>query len=450
MLVAVTTHGCRLNRSESDAMAELVRAAGHKIVADPNEADLVVLNTCTITHRADADARSAVRRWTRRGAKIVLTGCFVDANPERAAAMPGVGAVLGNADKHQVAAAVTQVLGAASGSGDQANNAASPDARISGPTLVSVTRLTRRMPMTPIAAAKGERARALLKVQDGCNYACSFCIVPSVRGGSRSLPVDETLQQLRGLLAEGSPEVVLTGIHLGTWGRDLRPRLTIHDLVRAIVPHLGAARLRLSSIDPHEVDDALIGLLAAHPQQLCAHLHMPVQSADDDTLRAMRRGHNCRDFVRAVTDAHAALDTPSIGTDVIVGFPGEDIDAFDRTVAQLEALPLSYLHVFSFSRRAGTAADTMAQQIDPGEIARRSRVLRALSSTKAASFRQAHAGRELDVVVNRQPKKRSEQWAALSGNYLEVDLTLADGARFAGQRIRVTLADDGRTATPAR
>lgn len=421
-------------------MAALVRAAGHEIVADPNEAELVVLNTCTITHRADADARSAVRRWRKRGAKVVLTGCFVDANPDRAAAMPGVAAVLGNADKHQVATALAQVLDATPPA----------DARSRGPALVSVTGLTRRMPMTPIPAAKGERARALLKVQDGCNYACSFCIVPSVRGGSRSLPVEDTLQQLRSLLAEGSPEVVLTGIHMGTWGRDLRPRLTIHDLVRAAVPHLGAGRLRLSSIDPHEVDDALIALLAAHPEQLCGHLHMPVQSADDDTLRAMRRGHDCRDFVRAVTDAHAALDTPSIGTDVIVGFPGEGIDAFDRTVAQLEALPLSYLHVFSFSRRAGTAADTMAQQVDPGEIARRSRVLRALSAAKAASFRKLHAGRELDVVVNRQPKKRSEQWPALSGNYLEVDLSLADGARFAGQRIRVTLADDGRTATLAR
>lgn len=428
--VAVQTHGCRLNQAESDAMAGLLRDAGHQIVHDADDAaDVVVLNTCTITHRADADARRTVRRLTRSGARVVLTGCFVDADEARAAAIPGVAAVLGNATKDAVVAAVEHAKG----------NEAAPLIRLQTPT--------RRMPLTVLPAAAGSRARALLKVQDGCNYRCAFCIVPQVRGGSRSLSIDRCVAQASALVEGGATEVVLTGIHLGTWGRDLSPKRRLVDLVAALLPALGPARLRLSSIDPHEVDDDLLALLAEHPTQLCPHLHLPVQSGDDGTLVAMRRGHDARHFVSAVRRAADVLGRPGLGTDVIVGFPGEDEAAFERTRALLASLPLSYLHVFSYSVRPGTAAAEMPDHVPPAEIARRSAVLRQLSADKAAAFRQAHAGATLDVVVNRRAAASRDGWPALSSEYLEVELSRAAAEPLAGQRIGVRVGADGRTAT---
>jgi len=427
--VSVQTHGCRLNQAETDAMAGLLRSAGHTIVDDARaEADVVVLNTCTITHRADADARRAVRRLTRAGARVVLTGCFVDADEARAAAIDGVAAVLGNATKDGIVAAVEHA------------------ARDQAEAMVELRTPSRRMPLTVLPAAAGSRARALLKVQDGCNYSCAFCIVPKVRGGSRSVPIETCVAQASALVEAGVAEIVITGIHLGTWGRDFRPRRRLVDLVGALLPVLGPARLRLSSIDPHEVDDDLLALLAAHPDRLCPHLHLPVQSGDDRTLVAMRRGHDARHFVTAVRRAAEVLRRPGLGTDVIVGFPGEDEAAFERTRALLASLPLSYLHVFSYSVRPGTAAADMPGHVNAAEIARRSAVLRELSAQKAAEFRQAHAGTELDVVVNRHAAPARAGWPALSREYLEVELPRAVAEPLAGQRIRVKVGADGRTA----
>lgn len=433
-------------------MAQLLRQAGHTVVPHADAAEVVVLNTCTITHRADADARRAVRRLTRQGARVVVTGCFVDADAARAAALPGVSAVIGNADKARIVEAVAHATHSPASATvhEPAPSEHGPSDSEPSDTarFVSVTALRRRMPVTPLPAAAGFRARALLKIQDGCNYGCAFCIVPSVRGGSRSLPMPDVLQRLDALVADGAPEVVLTGVHLGTWGRDLDPRVSVSDLVAAAVPRLGPARLRLSSIDPHEVDDRLIALLANNRDTLCPHLHLPVQSADDDTLRRMRRGHDCSHFVDAVTRACAALGRPAIGTDVIVGFPGEDRAAFERTAEQLAALPLTYLHVFSYSSRAGTAAASMPDPIAPDEIGRRNRVLRQISDDKAAAFRSAHAGQTVDAVVYR--RGGATRWPALTDDYLEVDLAPEIGESLAGRRVRLRLDDNGRRATPVQ
>ncbi|MCH9682733.1 MAG: tRNA (N(6)-L-threonylcarbamoyladenosine(37)-C(2))-methylthiotransferase MtaB, partial [Deltaproteobacteria bacterium] len=348
MRVAIDTHGCRLNQSESDAMVQALGRAGHAVVDDPAQADVYVLNSCTITHQADADARRAVRRARRArpDLRVVMTGCLANADPAAAAALPGVDAVLGNADK----AELTALLDALPTTG------ASP--------LISVSALTRRMPFTPLPpAVASTRSRALLKIQDGCNYRCAFCIVPRVRGASRSLPVAEVVARARALVEAGVPEVVLTGIHLGTYGRDLRPRVGLAALVEQLLPHLGAARLRLSSIDPHEVDDTLLGLMAAHPRSICRHLHLPVQAGDDGVLRRMRRGHTAQTFETLVREATRRVPGIAIGSDVIVGFPGEDDEAFERTASLLAGLPLAYLHVFPFSPRTGTAAATMPDQV---------------------------------------------------------------------------------------
>lgn len=431
MRVAIDTHGCRLNRFESDAMAEALLRAGHTWAASVREAEVYVLNSCTITHQADADARRAVRRVRREnpGVKVVLTGCLATADPAAAAALPGVDAVLGNADKTELAGLLSRL------------RVGTPE-----PTLVSVSALTRRMPFTALPpAVMGRRARALLKVQDGCDYRCAFCIVPSVRGGSRSLPVDEVVAQARRLVGSGAPELVLTGVHLGTYGRDLRPRVRLAELVAALVPQLGDARLRLSSVDPHEVDDELLGLMATHPRAICRHLHLPVQAGDDAVLRRMRRGHTAETFAALVRRAVAVVPGVAIGSDVIVGHPGEDEAAFERGAALLRSLPLAYLHVFPYSPRRGTAAARMPDAAPPRERARRSAELRALSAAWVAARHRAAAGRWADVVVHLQPRGDGVH-EGLTDDDLRVELPPERGAAWAGRRVTVRLADDGRRA----
>lgn len=412
-------------------MAEALARAGHTLAQSVREADVYVLNSCTITHQADADARRAVRRARREspGVKVVLTGCLANADPAAAAGLPEVDAVLGNADKAELAALLRRL-------------AASRSER--GPALISVSALTRRMPFTPLpGAALGRRARALLKVQDGCDYRCAFCIVPQVRGGSRSLPVGEVVDRARGLVAAGVPELVLTGVHLGTYGRDLRPRVRLSQLVAALVPHLGDARLRLSSVDPHEVDDELLGLMAAHPRAICRHLHLPVQAGDDAVLRRMRRGHTAETFAALVRRAVTMVPGVAIGSDVIVGHPGEDEAAFERGAALLRELPLAYLHVFSYSPRRGTAAAEMPDAAPPRERARRSAELRALSSEWLAARHRAAAGRMADVVVHLRPRGDGVH-EGLTDDDLRVELPPEAGATWAGRRVTVRLSDDGR------
>jgi threonylcarbamoyladenosine tRNA methylthiotransferase MtaB len=430
MRVAIDTHGCRLNRFESDAMVEALARAGHTWVGDARQADVYVLNTCTITHRADADARRAVRRARREnpGVKVVLTGCMANADPGAAAALAGVDAVLGNADKAELAGLLHRLPAAAP-----------------GPALISVSALTRRMPFTPLPpAVASRRARALLKVQDGCDYRCAFCIVPQVRGGSRSLPVDEVVAQARRLVEAGVPELVLTGVHLGSYGRDLRPRARLVELVAALVPHLSPARLRLSSIDPHEVDDELLALMAAHPRSICRHLHLPVQAGDDVVLRRMRRGHTAETFATLVQRAVARVPGVAIGSDVIVGHPGEDEAAFERGAALLRGLPLAYLHVFPYSPRRGTAAAAMPDAAPPQQRARRGAQLRALSRAWVAARHHAAAGRLADVVVHLEPRADGRH-EALTDDDLRVELP-PEGAAWAGQRRLLRLSDDGRHA----
>lgn len=412
-------------------MAEALGHQGHTLVEEPAEADVYVLNSCTVTHAADADARRAVRRARRSNPalRVVLTGCHVDADPKAAAALPGVDAVLGNADKGELEGVLR-----AMGPGGEA-------------PLVSVTALTRRMPFTPLPPAVApQRSRVLLKVQDGCNYRCAFCIVPKVRGPSRSLAIDEAVAQARRIVSAGAPEVVLTGVHLGTYGRDLRPRRRLSDLVRALVPCLGPSRLRLSSIDPQEVDDELLALMADEPTKVCRHLHLPVQAGDDAVLRRMRRGHTAQTFRATVKRAATLVPGIAIGSDVIAGFPGEDEESFERTVALLRGLPLSYLHVFPYSERQGTAAVDMPGAVPAAERRRRARVLRALSDAMVDARRAEVAGTIVDVVAHRRPG-RDGRLEGLTDDFLRVRLP-AERGDLAGRRLRARLGHRGVQARP--
>jgi len=404
MRVALTTLGCRLNQFETDAMQKMLEGAGFQTVEFSQEADIYVVNTCTITHEADGDSRQMVRRAVRRNPKalVVVTGCYAQAEPERVASIPGVGLVLGNVEK----AHLLDYL-----------KALPPGGRVQ----VAVGGFQKRQPfLTLQPATRLGRSRAYLKVQDGCNYRCAFCIVPQVRGPNRSLPVKEVLRQLDDLVEAGVPEVVLTGIHLGTYGRDLSPPTSLAKLVEAMLPRLRMARLRLSSLDPHEVQEDLIRLFQEQPEKLCRHLHLPLQSGDPKILRLMRRAHTAGDFRQLVLHLAEAVPGIAIGSDIIVGFPGEGDEEFQNTYRLLESLPIAYLHVFSYSRRTGTEAAGMKGQVSKEVKAERSRALRALSARKAMAFRRHFVGQVLPVVVLNERDKGTGNLVGLSDNYIKV------------------------------
>ena len=426
--------GCRLNQSEGDALQAQLVAQGHQVVEHAADADVYLLNSCTITHQADADARRSIRRARRENPaiKVLVTGCWADGSPQEVERVPGVEWVVGNAEKADVA----QLFGPA----------APGTVRPRTPGVhVAVSALRRRGPVAELPPAiHPSRTRPLLKVQDGCDYRCSFCIVPSVRGRSRSLPVHEVLRSLDAMVRAGAPEVVLTGIHLGTYGRDLKPRITLVGLVEAAIARLHGARLRLSSVDPHEVGEDLVALLRDHPAALCRHLHLPVQSGDSEVLRAMRRAHTPAHFSDGVHRLVTAVPGIAIGTDVIVGFPGESEQAFSRTYDLLQSLPLAYLHVFPYSRRRDTVAAVLPNQVRPAVLHARSLALRQLSTAKKSEFRRTLGDSTVAAVVYRRRDRQTGSLVALTDNYVEFRVEGPDAVL--GKNVVLRVDSDGATA----
>ncbi len=402
MRIAFTTVGCRLNQFETDALRGKAQAARHRVVPFESEADVYVINTCTITAEADADSRQLTRRAVRRNpaALVVVTGCYAQAAPDTVAAIPGVDLVLGNREKAGLLAEIER-------------------ARKNGAARVQVGDIGAASLLTSDEYGPGidpDRTRAFLKVQDGCNYGCSFCIVPAVRGPNRSQPPTNVLDAIRRLHAAGFPEVVLTGIHLGTYGRDLAPRATLAGLCEAIAALPEAPRIRLSSLDPHEITPELVRLLA-ESRRFCRHLHLPLQSGDEGVLRRMRRGHTAAQFRALVEQLATAVPGIAVTGDVIVGFPGEDERAFRQTVELLDGLPLAGLHVFSYSPRPGTDAAADPRQVPKAVKIERSRILRDLAGRKARAFRQQAVGGILEVVALRR-EGAPGLLEGLSDNYL--------------------------------
>jgi threonylcarbamoyladenosine tRNA methylthiotransferase MtaB len=435
---AVETHGCRLNQAETDALVEQLRGRGHEQV-DVEHAQLFVLNGCAITNAADADARAAIRRARRRNpdARVVITGCQANAEPERLAAMPELDAVIGNIEKRG-----PELLGLL--------ERLAVDEVQRGPKLVAVERLTRKIrpePWVMPPASAPRRTRPLLKIQDGCDQQCSFCIVPSVRGRSRSGSIEQVATQLRVLVDAGAPEVVLTGAHLGSWGRELtgevERRRGLAGLCAALLEQHPRARLRLGSVDPHEVDDELIQLLARgvdeHGAGLCQHVHLPVQSGDDGVLAAMRRAHRADDLARLLVRLRGVAPDIGVGTDVIVGFPGETEAAFERSLALFEGGGIPFAHVFTWSPRRGTPAAELGDRVAPDRAARRSAVLRRTVALGYRKFIERSLGCERSAVILRR-RTRTGSLIALTDNFLRVRVDGPDASL--GRRARVRLVED--------
>jgi threonylcarbamoyladenosine tRNA methylthiotransferase MtaB len=393
--VSVVTLGCKVNRCESRALEERLAARGHAVVPFGELADAVVINTCTVTHRADRDARALVRRARRTvpGARVVATGCYAQVEPEALAAL-GVDAVVGNGEK----TTLPEVL----------------EARAGGIRVGDVAAL-RELEPEPVRRFEG-RSRAFLKVQDGCACFCAYCIVPYARGAPRSLPLPAVRAGLARLAEAGHREVVLTGVHLGLWGRDLAPARSFGALLD-VAEESGLPRVRLSSLEPGELTADVVARLAG-ARSLCPHLHVPLQSGSDRVLEAMGRPYTAAEFRRRVEEAAEAVPDLCLGLDVIVGFPGEGDADFEQTASLLQEVPFAYLHVFPFSPRRGTRAWGLPNRVPPPVVAERSRRLRALSKKKREAFERNHLG----SVMLALPEGWASQGvlALRTRNYIEV------------------------------
>ncbi len=391
----IKTFGCRASQADGAAIEAGLTAKGMAAVRESGEADLVVLNTCTVTATADDEVRQTVRRIHREhpAARILVTGCYAQRAPEEIAAMDGVTMVVGNSHKTRIPELVSEPYHSQIQIGDI----------FAQKDFLSA----------PVEDALGDRTRPNLKIQDGCNNRCSFCIIPFVRGRSRSSPVEQVLAQVRGLAAKYR-EVVLSGINLGRWGRDLDGRARLAHLIRRVLDETGVERLRLSSVEPMDFSDELLGLMA-ESTRIAKHVHAPLQSGSDRVLRRMHRKYRPRHYADRILKARALMPDCAVGADVMTGFPGESDDEFEESRAFIESMPFTYLHVFTYSERPGTPAAELPQV--PMQVRKqRTHVLRDLAAMKNLEFRRSMIGRTLSVVTLENRR------AALSENYLKVTL----------------------------
>ncbi|HEV2194371.1 MAG TPA: tRNA (N(6)-L-threonylcarbamoyladenosine(37)-C(2))-methylthiotransferase MtaB [Candidatus Acidoferrum sp.] len=425
--------GCRATQADGAALERQLLERGCTLAQGASAADIVVLNTCTVTASADAQARDAIRKLHAANPQVwvIVTGCYAQRAPEELSQLPGVAWVVGNSHKPQIPDLIDTIpapTGPARSNGFFPLSAISPAS--SAKTLQSAEILLgdifdqQTLLTSPVFGGEGNHTRPTLKIQDGCNSRCSFCVIPFVRGKSRSLPPDTVICELRRLSQAGYREIVLSGINLGTYGRDLSPRVEFEDLLRRILDETCVERLRISSIEPMDVTKDLVELFAS-TERLAQHFHMPLQSASDRILAAMHRWYRAEHYARRVELIHERLPHAAIGADVIAGFPGETEDDHTTTLAFIEALPFTYLHVFSYSKRPGTKAASLSNHVPGSVIKRRARELRALGERKTRAFRQSQMGRNLRVLtLHRSEERASTQTPALSTNYLRL---LVDG-----------------------
>ena len=395
----VQNFGCRATQADGAALEAHLTARGLECTGERQAADIVILNTCTVTASADEDVRQTVRRVHRENphGRILVTGCYAQRSPEELAVMPGVEWVVGNSHKTEIADLLA-------------------GAPYHGNILVGDIFARQDFLTAPVMDAPAERTRPNLKIQDGCNNRCSFCIIPFVRGRSRSSSAETVIEQVRSL-AGRYREVVLSGINLGRWGREPGSKMRLADLIRRLLAETDIARLRLSSVEPMDFSDDLLGLIADSPR-IAKHVHAPLQTGSDRILRLMRRKYRPRHYAGRISKARRLMPNAAIGADVMVGFPGETDADFAESRAFIESLPFTYLHVFTYSERPGTPAAEMPQQVPMPIRKERNRILRELAASKNLEFRRRFVGSKLSVVTLEEPR------AALSDNYLKVELAM--------------------------
>ncbi len=419
--VAVATLGCKVNHYESAGIMEALEAQGCSVVPFDSAADLYIVNTCTVTAKTDFQSRQLIRRANRTNpsAPIIAAGCYAQISPQELAKLPGVRMVAGAEIKEKLPGMIRDI--------------------IDGEPRIEVTdiSLKRTFSDLPVTRLPGQ-TRAYLKVQDGCNAFCSYCIIPYARGRSRSLPEEDVLRQVRTLTKAGHREIILTGICLGAYGRDLPSPTDLTGLLKKIEDHTDIERLRISSLNPMEISDMMIQHLQ-RSKKLCRHLHLSLQSGDDRVLTLMRRTYTTAGVGDLVKRLQAAIPGIAVGMDVITGFPGEGEEEFRNTVRFIESMDLAYLHVFPYSRRPGTAASFLSGEPMKSVRKERAAVLRRIGNRKRIAFNSGFAGTDLSVLVEGSRDKETGWMKGFSDNYVPV--LIPDGDSSLSNRIVPVAAD---------
>jgi threonylcarbamoyladenosine tRNA methylthiotransferase MtaB len=403
----VENFGCRAAQSEGAAIQEELVDSGAGVSQSAFNANVVIVNSCTVTEEADRQVRQMIRRVAARNpnAQIIVTGCYAQRAPEELAALPLVRYVVGNSHKPLVGKLAQDIFKEEFQTHGRAE------------VLCSSIFLEREL-QSASHLGSGGRTRAIVKVQDGCNANCSFCIIPSVRGRSRSMAPSVVCQEIRDLANRGYKEVVFSGIHLGTYGRDLEPKTSFYELLCSVLEIPELQRIRLSSIEPLEVTTDIIELVASHPR-VAHHFHSPVQSGSGKILRAMYRPYSPAYYADLLERIRAAVPDASIGADVMVGFPGETDADFAATYQLIERSPLTYLHVFPYSSRPGTIAAALPFPVPDHVAKHRAKSLRQLIARKNEAFRRSMIGREIEILVLDEEAENGHR-NAISDNFVRV------------------------------
>ncbi len=393
---SITTFGCKLNQYESECIRQALVGRDWDFRPFGEEADYYIINTCTVTGKTDSRCRNAVRRARKAApdSTIIVTGCYAETQAEILEKMTETDMVIGNEGKESIVNILEDLAGHSC-----------PD--VTG--------------NLDIADFYGH-SRAFIKVQEGCDASCTYCIIPRARGKSRSIPADRVLGQVKKLEENGIEEIVLTGIHIGRYGKDLESGLSLDGLIESLLAETDKLRIRLSSIEVSEVSDGILNLIS-RTDRLAPHLHIPLQSGDDDILLAMNRPYDTSFFREKIEAVRAISDSIGIGTDIITGFPGEDVSSFRRTNEFVRSLPLTYFHVFSFSKRPGTPAESMDGQVDPDTRKARSRKLIKLGKSRKREFMRFRTGSRELAVIQGKAKRHSRFSTALTGSYCEVSVS---------------------------
>lgn len=400
--VAVVTLGCRVNQSESLVIEGTLRNHGVSVVPLDEKPDCCIINTCTVTARSDANSRMIIRKALKTGAKVIVTGCYAQRNHDEVVAMGSLCDVVSVNNKLDI---IDKVLG---------------------------------YHASPVYSFHG-RSRPYLKVQDGCNFSCTYCAVPLARGRSVSVPLGEVIGAASEIASRGYNEIVLTGIHIGTYGRDLPEKTTLAGLLKRLLSSAGVPRIRLSSIEINEVDDEMLELLG--DSRICRHLHLPLQSGSDRILGLMKRNYTVSDFIRRIDRISSAVPDIALGTDVIVGFPGESDNDFSKTFKLLNDVPFSYMHIFPYSKRPGTTAADFKPQISGHLIDNRAETLKELNQARKRAFALKQHGRILDIITEEPDRKG--HIIGTSSNYLKISLASKELKAGSIVVIRSVATDEG-------
>lgn len=414
--ISFVTLGCKVNQYDTAVLINKLPKSKYTTVPFPGKADIYVIDTCTVTHKADAEARHYINRAKRINPNgvVVVTGCYAQVSAEEISNLKGVDYVVGNSDKFT---SLMKIL-------RQGSLQKEPKVFIN-----DIFKEKKRKFESPEIEFFPGRTRAFLKVQDGCNYACTFCIIPYARGRSRSLGIDDVIKRIRVLRQSGYKETVLTGIHLASYGRDIGSNLI--ELLSRIEDEKILSRIRLSSLDPADINQDFINFVS-NSQTICPSFHISLQSGDEQVLKNMRRRYKPKQFLDITYQIRQAMPDSSIGTDIMVGFPGETEVEFNNSYNLLDESELTYFHVFSYSKRKGTKAAIMDNQIDPGVIKQRSKIIRDLGMKKKIEFNKKFVGKELEVLVENNSKGTSR-------NYISVKLHKDDYSK--GELIDVVISD---------